>query len=45
MEKADGNGAEAVFKLIDEEKIRQTEGLEMVASENYVSSNVLKATG
>lgn len=45
MEKADGSGAEAVFQLIEEEKVRQTEGLEMIASENYVSADVLKAAG
>ena len=34
-----------IFDLIEEEKIRQSEGLEMIASENYVSSEVLEATG
>lgn len=34
-----------VFNLIKEEKTRQVEGLEMIPSENYVSSNVLKALG
>src|SRR3954464_7694880 len=34
-----------VFKLIDLEKKRQFEGLEMIPSENYVSGNVLKALG
>lgn len=34
-----------VFDLIDKEAIRQTEGLEMIPSENYVSSDVLKALG
>ena len=45
MVRVDGKPAEEVFKLIEEEKVRQTEGLEMIASENYVSSDVLKATG
>ena len=30
-----------VFDLIDEEKTRQKEGLELIPSENYVSSEVL----
>ena len=34
-----------VFDLINNEKIRQTEGLELIPSENYVSTNVLKAMG
>lgn len=34
-----------VFDLIDQEKVRQSEGLELIPSENYVSSNVLKAMG
>jgi len=34
-----------VFDLIEKEKTRQTEGLEMIASENYVSESVLEATG
>lgn len=34
-----------VFGLIEEEKIRQKEGLELIPSENYVSSEVLEAMG
>lgn len=34
-----------IFKLIDKEKKRQIEDLEMIPSENYVSSDVLKALG
>ena len=34
-----------VFDLISEEKIRQKEGLELIPSENYVSSEVLEAMG
>jgi len=34
-----------IFDLIKEETQRQTEGLELIASENYVSDNVLKAMG
>ncbi|OQA52122.1 MAG: Serine hydroxymethyltransferase [candidate division WS2 bacterium ADurb.Bin280] len=41
LKKADGN----IYKLIEAEKIRQSEGLEMIASENYVSEAVLEATG
>jgi len=34
-----------IFDIVEAEKKRQTEGLEMIASENYVSSAVLEATG
>ena len=34
-----------VFNLIENEKKRQTEGLELIPSENYVSKNVLEAMG
>ncbi len=34
-----------VFKIIDQEKIRQSEGLELIPSENYVSEAVLRAMG
>lgn len=35
----------AIFKLINEEKHRQTRGIELIASENYVSDQVMKAMG
>lgn len=35
----------AIYKIIECEKKRQKEGLEMIASENYVSEAVLEATG
>jgi glycine hydroxymethyltransferase len=35
----------AIFDLIEQEKWRQTKGLELIASENYVSSQVLEAMG
>ncbi len=35
----------AIFKLITEEKKRQTRGIELIASENYVSDQVMKAMG
>ena len=35
----------AIFKLIAEEKERQTRGIELIASENYVSEQVMKAMG
>ena len=35
----------AIFKLIKEEKDRQTRGIELIASENYVSDQVMKAMG
>jgi glycine hydroxymethyltransferase len=34
-----------IFDLIDKEKWRQTVGLELIASENYVSDQVLEAQG
>ena len=36
---------EPVFDLIDKEKKRQREGLELIPSENYVSGDVLRAMG
>jgi glycine hydroxymethyltransferase len=35
----------AVYGIIEKEKQRQKEGLEMIASENYVSESVLEAMG
>src|SRR3954464_862900 len=35
----------AIFDLISEEKKRQTIGIELIASENYVSDQVMKAMG
>jgi glycine hydroxymethyltransferase len=35
----------AIFDIIEQEKWRQTKGLEMIASENYVSAQVLEAMG
>lgn len=34
-----------LFSLIDEEKTRQTNGLELIASENYASQEVISAMG
>ncbi len=36
---------ELVFKLIEKEKNRQLEGIELIASENFVSPQVLEAAG
>lgn len=36
---------EAIFNLIGQESIRQQEGLEMIASENYTSAAVMEAQG
>ena len=36
---------EIIFDLIKEEKTRQIEGIELIASENFTSDNVMKATG
>src|SRR6187397_2771202 len=35
----------AVFDIIEKEKWRQTKGLELIASENYVSDQVMEAMG
>ncbi|MDG2342176.1 MAG: serine hydroxymethyltransferase [Cytophagales bacterium] len=34
-----------LFDLIQQEKIRQTEGIELIASENYASNDVMEAAG
>ena len=34
-----------IFKLIEHETARQTEGIELIASENYVSEQVMEAMG
>ena len=34
-----------IFKLIEEEKNRQTHGIELIASENFVSDQVMEAMG
>lgn len=34
-----------VFEIIKQEETRQSEGLELIPSENYVSAEVLKAMG
>ena len=34
-----------VFDLIKKEKERQLEGIELIASENFTSENVMLATG
>ncbi|MEN8899190.1 MAG: serine hydroxymethyltransferase [Nonlabens sp.] len=34
-----------IFDLIEKERIRQTKGIELIASENYVSDDVLAAAG
>lgn len=39
------NTSEQIFDLIEQEKERQVRGLELIASENYVSENVMKAMG
>ncbi len=36
---------EKIFHLIDEEKQRQTRGIELIASENFVSEQVMQAMG
>ena len=39
------NSDEVIFGLIDQELQRQQEGIELIASENFVSPNVMKAMG
>ena len=39
------NSQEKIFSLIEKEKIRQLGGLELIASENFTSEDVMKATG
>ena len=34
-----------IFSLIEQERARQTHGIELIASENFVSENVMKAVG
>ncbi|SEG49810.1 glycine hydroxymethyltransferase [Halpernia humi] len=34
-----------IFNLIEQERARQTHGIELIASENFVSENVMKAVG
>ncbi|MDE5787479.1 MAG: serine hydroxymethyltransferase [Bacteroidaceae bacterium] len=36
---------ETVFRLIEAERLRQTRGIELIASENYVSDEVMEAMG
>ena len=37
--------SQKIFSLIEKEKIRQLGGLELIASENFTSEDVMKATG
>ena len=34
-----------IFEIIDREHLRQRRGIELIASENFVSENVLRAVG
>ena len=34
-----------IFSLIEEEQVRQETGLELIASENFVSKQVMEAAG
>ena len=36
---------EIIFNLIEKEKQRQINGIELIASENFVSDEVMKAMG
>lgn len=37
--------SDQIFNLIEKERARQTHGIELIASENFVSENVMKAMG
>ena len=39
------NNQKKIFDLIEKEKIRQLGGLELIASENFTSDDVMRATG
>lgn len=39
------NNSDKIFELISEEKKRQLNGIELIASENFTSPDVMKATG
>ena len=39
------NRDEKIFDLIEQERNRQTNGIELIASENFVSNQVMEATG
>ena len=39
------NKQNKIFELIQQEHLRQKQGIELIASENFVSNNVLKAMG
>ena len=39
------NNTDKIFELITEEKQRQLNGIELIASENFTSPDVMKATG
>ncbi len=36
---------EQIFELINDEKQRQLDGIELIASENFVSEQVMEASG
>jgi glycine hydroxymethyltransferase len=42
---SDNNPDTDVFELLEDERIRQTTGLQLIASENFTSPAVMKATG
>jgi len=42
---SDNNPDTAVFDLLEAERVRQTTGLQLIASENFTSPAVMKATG
>ena len=41
----DNNPDTAVFGLLEEERVRQNTGLQLIASENFTSPDVMRATG
>jgi len=45
IKKEDEETLQTKEKIIEKEKLRQEDGLELIASENYVSLDVLEAVG
>lgn len=41
----DNNSDTAVFGLLEQERVRQNTGLQLIASENFTSPDVMRATG
>ncbi|MFM9084593.1 MAG: serine hydroxymethyltransferase, partial [Actinomycetota bacterium] len=42
---SDNDHDDAVFALLEKERVRQNTGLQLIASENFTSPDVMRATG